>query len=221
MNTLTKLALGLVGQLKLAPPSGDLHGGLPLPSPRTTGGAPLMDVLRRRHSSHEFLPDELPPQMLSDLLWAAFGINRLDSGGRTAPSALNAQEMDIYLALPEGLFLFDARRHELRPVVSQDVRRATGYQDFVDSAPLDLIFVADHSRMKLVPASKRSSYASVAAGAISQNIYLFCASGGLGTVARAWFDRSALASAMGLGPDQQILLTQTVGYPKPAVAVSA
>jgi nitroreductase len=94
------------------------------------------------------------------------------------------------------------------------VRRVTGYQDFVDSAPLDLIFVADHARMKLVPAAARESYASVAAGAMAQNVYLFCASVGLATVVRAWFDRQALTQAMGLGTDHQILLTQTVGYPQ-------
>jgi len=98
-------------------------------------------------------------------------------------------------------------------VVAEDVRRVTGYQDFVDTAPLDLIFVADHSRMKIVPAAMRESYASVAAGAMAQNIYLYCASVGLSTVVRAWFDRQALTQAMGLTPDQQLLLTQTVGLP--------
>jgi hypothetical protein len=184
-----------------------------LPPAETTGGLPLMEALRRRRSERRFLPRALEPQMLSNLLWAACGINRSDVGGRTAPSAMNAQEVDVYLALPQGLYRYDPGHHGLQRRVEQDVRRATGYQDFVDDAPLDLIFVADHARMKLVPASKREAYASVAAGAMAQNIALYCASAGLVGVVRAWFDRTALTQAMGLGPDEQILLSQTVGFP--------
>jgi nitroreductase len=109
---------------------------------------------------------------------------------------------------------YDPKAQDLKLTVASDVRRVTGYQDFVDNAPMDLVLVADHARMKLVPASARESYASVAAGAMAQNIYLFCASTGLAAVVRAWFDRQALTQAMGLSPDHQILLTQTVGYPK-------
>ena len=126
---------------------------------------------------------------------------------------MNAQEVDLYVALPQGLYRYEPKAHALQLVVAQDVRRVTGYQDFVDTAPLDLIFVAEHSRMKIVPAAMRESYASVAAGAMAQNIYLYCASVGLSTVVRAWFDRQALTQAMGLSPDQQLLLTQTVGLP--------
>jgi SagB-type dehydrogenase family enzyme len=214
MNTLTKLALGLMGQLKPQPGNADAMAVMPLPPAQTSGGMPLMEALRQRQSQREFLPDPLAPQLLSNLLWAACGINRAELGGRTAPSAMNAQEVDLYVALPQGLYLYDPKGQSLKLAVGSDVRRVTGYQDFVDSAPLDLIFVADHARMKLVPAAARESYASVAAGAMAQNIYLFCASAGLATVVRAWFDRQALAQAMGLGPDHQILLTQTVGYPR-------
>ena len=98
---------------------------------------------------------------------------------------------------------------------ASDVRRVTGYQDFVDEAPLDLVYVADHARMRMVPAAQRENYASAAAGAISQNVYLFAASSGLATVIRAWIDRSAIADALGLTHDQQVLLSQTVGYAKP------
>jgi nitroreductase len=215
MNTLTKLALGLMGQLKAQPPVGDAPAAMALPPAQTTGGAPLMEALRQRQSQREFRPEPLTPQLLSNLLWAACGVNRPELGGRTAPSAMNAQEVDLYVALAQGLYLYDPKAQDLKLKVARDVRRVTGYQDFVDSAPLDLIYVADHSRMKLVPASMRESYASVAAGAMAQNIYLFCASTGLVTVVRAWFDRQALTEAMGLSPDHQILLTQTVGYPQP------
>jgi nitroreductase len=172
-----------------------------------------MEALLNRCSSREFAPDALPLQLLSDLLWAAYGVNRAD-GGRTAPSALNAQEIDVYVALPEGGYLYDAQRHALNLVVSQDLRRITGYQDFVDEAPLDLVFVADHRRMVMVPVAQRESYASAAAGAIAQSVYLFAASAGLATVIRAWIDRGAIADALALSHDQQVLLSQTVGFPK-------
>jgi nitroreductase len=90
----------------------------------------------------------------------------------------------------------------------------TGYQDFVDEAPLDLVYVADHTRMRMVPAGQRDSYSSAAAGAISQNVYLYAAANGLATVIRAWIDRDAIAEALGLTHDQQVLFSQTVGYPK-------
>jgi SagB-type dehydrogenase family enzyme len=174
---------------------------------------PLMEALARRRSSREFAPDALPPPVLSSLLWAAYGVNRAE-GGRTAPSALDAQEVEVYLALPAGAYLYDAKAHALQLVAASDLRRVTGYQDFVDEAPLDLVYVVDHSRMKMVPVAQRESYASAAAGAIAQNVYLFAASEGLATVIRAWIDRSAIADALGLSHDQQVLLSQTVGYPK-------
>jgi len=150
--------------------------------------------------------------VLSDLLWAAFGVNRPD-GGRTAPSAIDAQEIDVYVALPAGAYLYDAKANALELVAASDLRRVTGYQDFVDEAPLDLVYVADHSRMKMVPVGSRESYASAAAGAIAQNVYLYAASTGLATVIRAWIDRAAIADALGLTHEQQVLLSQTVGYP--------
>lgn len=216
MNTLTKMALGLIGQLKPQPVVGDAPAISPLPPPITTGGLPLMQALAQRQSSREFDPAPLPDQMLSDLLWAAAGINRPALGGRTTTSAMNAQEVDVYLALPNGLYCYAAPTHTLDLVSATDVRRVTGYQDFVDTAPLDLVFVANFARMKLVPAAQRASYAAVAAGAMAQNVYLFCASAGLATVIRAWLDRDALAHAMGLSNDQHVLLSQTVGRPKTA-----
>jgi nitroreductase len=172
-----------------------------------------MEALRRRQSRRAFSPRPLPAQALSDLVWAAAGVNRPGLGGRTAPSAMNAQEVLLYLALREGLYLYDPAAHLLRQAVASDVRGVSGYQDFVDTAPLDLIYVADHARMTLVPAGRREAYAFAAAGAMAQNVYLFCASAGLATVIRAWFDARALTHAMGLGTDHQILLAQTVGRP--------
>ena len=215
MNPLTKMALGLIGQLRPEAPTGDGSPALLLPPPDRAGGVPLMQALAQRQSARTFAPAALPLQTLSDLLWAAAGINRADLAGRTAPSAMNAQEVDVYVALPEGLYRYDPVAHALQRVVAADVRRVTGYQDFVDTAPLDLIYVADHTRMKLIPVAQRESYASAAAGAMAQNVYLYCASAGLSTVIRAWIDRQALAQAMSLGTDQQILLSQTVGASAP------
>jgi nitroreductase len=213
MNTLTKFVLGAMGALRPEPARGDATRTIQLPAPAHTGGMALMEALALRRSHRVYRKDALPPALLSGLLWAANGVNRSNEGGRTAPSALNAQEVDIYVALPQGAYRFDAKAHALQIVCAQDVGRITGYQDFVDDAPLDLIFVADHSRMSLVPVSQRQSYAHVAAGAIAQNVYLFAASHGLGTVLRAWIDRDAIALALGLPHDHQVLLSQTVGYP--------
>jgi nitroreductase len=213
MNTLTKMALGLMGQLKARPARGDSAPTLALPPARTSGGMPLMQALQQRQSQRKFTTTALPEQMLADLLWAGAGVNRPALGGRTAPSAMNSQEVDLYVALPAGLYLYEPAGHRLRLEVARDVRRVTGYQDFTDEAALDLVFVADHSRMKLVQAAQREAYAYTAAGAMAQNVYLFCAAQGLATVIRAWIDRDALFEAMALGADQQVLLAQTVGYP--------
>lgn len=213
MSTLTKLALGMMGQLRPKPATRDSAPAIALPAPERHGGVPLMEALAQRHSTREFSPEPLSLPLLSGLLWAAYGVNRKD-GGRTAPSALNAQEIDVFVALPSGAYRYDAAAHELRLVATSDLRRVTGYQDFVDEAPMDLVYVADHARMHLVPVGQRESYASVAAGAIAQNVYLFAAGNGLATVLRAWIDRTAIADALGLTHDQQVLLSQTVGYPR-------
>ncbi len=213
MSTLGKLALGAMGRLRPKPAPGDAAPNIALPPPEKTGGLPLMEALGKRQSMREFAKAELPLPTLSSLLWAANGVNRED-GRRTAPSAMNAQEIDIYVALPSGAYLYDAHAHALQLVAGSDVRRVTGYQDFVDEAPLDLVYVADHGRMKLIPVTSRESFASAAAGAIAQNVYLFAAGNGLSTVIRAWIDREAIANALGLPHDHQVLLSQTVGFPK-------
>jgi nitroreductase len=213
MSTLTKVALGMMGQLRPKPATGESAPAIALPPPRKHGGVPLAEALAKRHSSRDFAGKALPLPLLSDLLWAAFGVNRPD-GGRTAPSALNAQEVDVFVALPTGAYLYDAAAHELQLVAASDLRRVTGYQDFVDEAPMDLVYVADHRRMGLVPVGKREAFAYTAAGAIAQNVYLFAASRGLAAVIRAWIDTDAIANALGLSHDQQVLLSQTVGYPK-------
>jgi len=213
MHTLSKFVLGMMGQLRPKPVTGDATAAISLPPPGKHGGLPLMEALAKRHSAREFASEPLSLPLLSNLLWAAYGINRED-GGRTAPSALNAQAIDIFVALPSGAYRYDAITHALTLVAASDVRRITGYRDFVDEAPLDLVYVADYTRLSRVPFSQRESYASVAAGAIAQNVYLFAASNDLATVLRAWIDRAAIAEVLGLTHDQQVLLSQTVGYSK-------
>jgi len=185
-----------------------------LPKPDMEGGKPLMQVLKARQSGREFSAEKLPPQVLSNLLWAAWGVNRPDSGRRTAPSASNRQEIEIYVATAEGLYLYDAKAHRLQPVLAKDLRAATGRQPFVGEAPVNLVYVADYSKMGKGSDEDKALTAGADTGFISQNVYLYCASEGLATVVRGMVDRPALAKAMNLRPDQRIILGQTVGYPK-------
>jgi SagB-type dehydrogenase family enzyme len=185
-----------------------------LPDAQVKGGRPLMEVLNDRGSSRSFRSEKLPLQVISNLLWAAFGVNRPDTGKRTAPSAVNWQEIDIYVAMAEGLYLYDAKIHILKPVLSADIRAMTGRQEFVKDAPVNLIYVADFSRMGIATKEDKDLYSAADTGFISQNVYLYCASDGLATVVRGSIDRQALAKTMKLRPEQKIILAQSVGYPK-------
>jgi nitroreductase len=186
---------------------------IPLPKPQTDGGKPLMQALKDRRSTRAFAARKLSEQMLSNLLWAACGINRSD-GKRTAPSAMNRQEVDVYVVLAEGAFLYDPKEHALKQVSSADLRAQAGTQDFVKDAPVNLIYVADTAKMGGGAEETKVLWYGVAAGAITQNVYLYCASEGLVTVVRAFVDRAALAKSLSLRPEQRITLAQTVGYPK-------
>jgi nitroreductase len=179
-----------------------------------TAGNPLMQILAKRSSSREFSSEPLPVNILSNMLWAASGINRPESGRRTAPSAKNLQEIDIYTATAEGLYLYDAKANLLKQILATDIRGMTGTQGFVKEAAVNLIYVADYSKMGSVSDEVKNMYAAADTGFISENVYLYCASEGLSTVVRAGIDRPALAQAMGLRPDQRIILAQSVGYPK-------
>jgi SagB-type dehydrogenase family enzyme len=185
-----------------------------LPEPQLNIGKPLMEVLKARKSSREFSSEMLSPQTLSNLLWAAWGINRPESGRRTAPSARNKQEIDVYVATAEGLFLYDAKTHTLQPILSQDIRADTGTQGYVKNVPVNLVYVADYSRMTERDDSDKLAMSSADAGFISQNVYLYCASEGLATVVRALIDREKLAAIMKLRPEQKITLAQSVGMPQ-------
>lgn len=183
-----------------------------LPKPQMEGGKPLMQALKERMTIRSFAGEKIPQQTLSNLLWAAFGINRPD-GRRTAPSAKNWQEIDIYVATTEGLYLYDAAKNALNPVLDKDIRAMTGLQAYVKEAPVNLIYVADYAKTDPGRADK-DIIAGADTGVITQNVYLFCASEGLATVIRANIDREFLAKEMKLRPEQKITLSQSVGYPK-------
>ena len=184
-----------------------------LPAPRMEGGKPLLTALKERQSSRAFSAKPLPMQLVSDLLWAAFGVNRPDSAKRTAPSARNWQEIDVYVVMAEGAYRYDAKANTLQAVTKGDFRGQTGMQPFVASAPINLVFVADTARMKGASAGDLAMYYGADAAFISQNVYLFCASEGLGTVVRGMVDRQALAEALKLPDSRRIVFAQTVGYP--------
>jgi len=184
-----------------------------LPAPRTEGGKPLMLALKERRTARAFSTRKLPAQVVSDLLWAAFGINRPDSGKRTAPSARNWQEMEVYVVMEEGAYIYEPRTNKLRGVARGDLRKLAGTQDFVSTAPLNLVYVADTTKMKGASDEDRMLYAGADSGFIGQNVYLFCASEGLATVVRGSVNRKALAAELKLPDYKKIMLAQTVGYP--------
>ncbi len=184
-----------------------------LPPPNRTGGKPLLQALQDRRTTRDFKPDPLTPQQLSDLLWAAFGINRPENDHRTAPSAKNSQEIDLYLATSTGLFRYDAKPHRLVMVAEEDLRELTGGQEFAKVAALTVIMVADFSRMKDTPEDAARTYAAFDAGCICQNIYLYSASAGLGSVVHD-LDRNRLAPRLNLRPEQHIVMAQAVGLPR-------
>jgi SagB-type dehydrogenase family enzyme len=178
------------------------------------GGRPLMQVLKDRKSTRTFSERPVPAQVLSNLLWAAFGVNRPELGKRTAPSAMDSREIDIYVAKEDGVFLYEAKGHALLPILKEDIRTKIGGPEFVKKAPVSLIFVADYAKMKKAKEDQKPFYSAIDAGCVSQNVYLFCASENLGTVVHDGCDKRNLPRLMGLRPDQKITLGQCVGYPE-------
>ena len=191
-----------------------------LPPPDLKAGKSLMQSLQERKTSRSFSNKKLQPEVISGLLWAACGINRPGSGKRTAPSALNWQEIDVYIALEEGLYLYNAKNHALDPVLKKDLRKNTvamlqPAKTQVVNAPAQLIYVANFSKMGLGSEEDKIIYSAVDVGFIAQNVYLYCASAGLNTVVRGMVDKKQLAKDMQLRDQQKIVLVHTVGYPQP------
>lgn len=185
-----------------------------LPVPQMTGGKPLMQALGERRTVRDYSPQMLPRQTLSNLLWAAFGVNRPEEKGRTAPSAHDLQEISIYVVTQKGVWRYEPFAHSLVSVSDQDIRALTGKQDFAKDAPVNLVYVSDFDKFKDDDDEYKKFYSAADTGFISQNVYLFCASEDLVTMVRAYIDKPALAQALGLNQNQHIILAQSVGYPK-------
>jgi SagB-type dehydrogenase family enzyme len=189
-----------------------------LPAPDKTGGKPLMQTLNERQTTRSFTNDSLTLHQLSDLLWAGFGINRPENGKRTAPSAMNWQEIDIYVTMPGGCYVYIAESHSLKFINNKDLRKETGGQSFVADAALNIVFVADMGKTGkkegngIKDSDLFMTYSDAAF--IAQNIYLYCASANLGCVVRGSVPDNNLASELKLRPDQRIIMAQTVGVPK-------
>lgn len=183
-----------------------------LPEPQKEGGKPLMEALNQRHSSREFAGKTPGDQMMSNLLWAAFGINRPESNKRTAPSSHNVQDIQIYVTTAKGVYLYLPQEHALQLVSEKDVRSATGKQDFTGQAAVNLVYVSDFSRYEGGDRAAKRNTASAHCGFIGQNVYLYCASEGLNTVFRAWIDKEKIARALNLSANQHVIYCQSVGF---------
>ena len=199
--------------LAVAGAEGKKFEAIKLPMPQMDKGRALMQVLKNRQSLRNIAPDKLSLQELGNLLWAACGVNRPESGKRTAPTAVNWQEIDVYVALPEGLYLYDARGHTLTPVLDEDIRPLAGKQKFVQTAPVVLIYTADFDKITRASKESKHFYSATDTGFISQNVYLYCASEGLATVVIGMVDKPRLQEKMKLRPAQHVILTQPVGHP--------
>ncbi len=182
--------------------------------PQTEKGKTLMKALAERRSTREFSDRAMGLQDISNVLWAANGINRANEMKHTAPTAVNWQEIDIYVVLGKGIYRYDPHDSTLYPIVKGDLREQAGTQEYVKTAPLNLIYVADYSKMKSAEETKKESYASADAAFIAENVYLVCAAFDMGCVVRASVDREKLSVTLKLRPEQKIVLCQTVGFLK-------
>lgn len=208
-NVIAILVFSILFSSSLLSQTGEI---VELPAPDKSGGMPLLEAMNNRSSSRTFSSVDVSEKHLSNLLWAAFGVNRED-GRRTAPSARNWQQTDIYLIMKDGWYLFQPEDHSLLKLGSEDLREYAGTQDYPETAPLNLIYVSDHEKMTGASPENREFHSATDVGFISQNVYLYCASEGLSTVVRGLVDRDRLHEVLKLGPSQHVILGQTVGYP--------
>jgi nitroreductase len=191
-------------------------GVIKLNAPDLNKGISIMEALKKRKTHREISDKKLTLQQLSELLWAADGINRPD-GKRTSPAAMAKYAVDIYVVLPEGVYLYDVAKHELTPVAKGDFRKQAGMQDFVFIAPVNLVYVLNlknwQDMSRPVPEQKRDRWINIEVGCIAQNVHLYCASEGLGATIRGMIDEKKLSEVIKVKPEQ-IALAQTIGYPK-------
>jgi SagB-type dehydrogenase family enzyme len=202
------LATCLIGPVSASEPLEPIH----LPPPETSGGMPLMKALDNRRSTKAFTKQAIPLDQISNLLWAAFGINRPESGMRTAATAVNCQDIEVYVVLEKAAYVYQAEEHRLIPAANRDVRSLAATQAYAKLAPINLVYVSDYSKMPDRFKDKKPIYAAFHTGSISQNVYLYCASEGLAAVVRDSVDRAGLRDALTLRKDQVIVMAQSVGY---------
>ncbi|MCB2196195.1 MAG: SagB/ThcOx family dehydrogenase [Bacteroidetes bacterium] len=183
-----------------------------LPTPDKTGGKPLMQALNERQSNRDFIDKDLTEQQLSDLLWAAYGINRPEDNKHTTPTSRNKQDIEIYLTSKDGVFLYIPETHTLKQINDQDLRKVSGKQAFVKKAAVNLIYVSDFNKLGKGDDQTKMVTAATHCGFIGQNVYLYCASEGLITVFRAWIDKQEIREALQLKENQKVIYSQTVGY---------
>jgi hypothetical protein len=195
-------------------PKGGAEGVIKLSKPDLKKGIAMMEALSKRKTERNISDKKLTLQQLSEVLWAADGINRPDEGKRTSPAAMKKYAVDIYAVLPEGVYLYDVAKHELTPVAKGDFRKQAGMQDFVYIAPVNLVYVLNlknwQDKSRPIPEQKRDRWINVELGCIAQNVYLYCASEGLGATVRGMIDEKKFSEVIKVKPEQ-ILLAQTVG----------
>jgi SagB-type dehydrogenase family enzyme len=184
-----------------------------LPAPDKTGGMPLMEALSKRSTTRSFSTKEISQKQLSNVIWAAFGINRPD-GKRTAPSTRNFQGTDLYVLLKSGAYKYEPKEHQLIQVTKKDLRAVGSSQAFVKDAPAQIILVSDLTKCGNGSNEDKINISNIDAGYISQNIYLSCASEGLATGARGSIDRKLITSELQLKETQFIVIAHCVGYSK-------
>ena len=218
MTTRREIGLGLLAAAGLAMAPGFAAAQqlqpIELPPPRADFGKSLAQALKQRRSMREFEDRPLAPQVLSELLWCAYGVNRPVSADRTAPSWRHARETEVFAVMANGVWRYDPIAHRLMPHLAADVREQTGVQDFVGTAPLDLVYVSNAEHMSGISRDEQHRFAAADIGFIGQNVYLYCASEGLACVFRASLDGDKLARTLKLAETQFIGFSQTVGYPK-------
>lgn len=213
MKSLLSLVISLaIGSVTWANSSTSIE----LTPPRLEGGKPLMEALSLRSSVRAFDSRQLELADLSDLMWAAFGVNRPEEGKRTAASAYNAQDLELYVFLQEGVYFYEATEHVLHQVEPGDHRNLLSRgRDAYKDAPLFIVLVSDVSKFPQGSEEKRKEWGAISAGLVSQNISLFCASAGLITRPRAGMDSEGIRDLLFLQDNQLLLINHTVSYPIP------
>jgi len=183
-----------------------------LPPAQKSGGMSLLEALNKRQSQRSFSSKDLTQQELSNVLWAAYGINRPE-GLRTVPAAKEWYEYDIYIIKADGWYLYEPKKHLLLKMGNEDFRVYGGTQDFVKAAPVILVYIADFDRMTNTTDELRRFFSAVDVGYISQNVYLYCASSGLATIILGQVDKVKVHEVLKLKPNQNVILSQPVAYP--------